>query len=197
MVTNAQSPRFYDGPSYSKDDVRMNYQYYTYPTDSGLVSAGVLSVMFTIDRPAKAIWPIFRDFNLWQNAYGYFYSGVIGDLEGKTFTLGLGEHDQHGAKRSYEVIRVIPQHLMVFCEPIPSDGSTGGVSPGFHAFVLSGFGDKTVMTYEGDHATRTQGKTEEEALGPWRELAARVLPMWSDSFIPLLKKLVYEGSKQR
>jgi len=90
---------------------------------------------------------------------------------------------------------VIPGHLVVVSEPIPPDSKVA-VRPGFHGFVLSEFSGKTVMLYEGDHTTCTQNTTEEDALGPWRDLASKVIPMWRDSFIPTLKKLVYEGAKR-
>jgi hypothetical protein len=189
------SPKFYEGPSYTKDDVHLGYKYYTYPIDAGLVSAGLLSVRFTIDRPAREIWPFFKDFNLWQNGYGYSYSGVVGELEGKTFKLDVGGK-VNLRPYIYEVIRVIPGHLLVVSEPIPP-GSNAPVRPGFHNFILSEFGGKTVMLYEGDHVTCAPNTTEEDALGPWRELAAKVIPMWRDSFIPTLKKLVYEGAKAK
>ena len=194
MQANANSPNFHAGPEYVKNDVHLSYRYYTYPTESGLVSAGVLNVMFTIDAPARRVWPHFKDFNLWHKPYGYSYTGVVGDLEGKTFELDVGGKNNYKPS-TYEVLRVIPQQLMIFSETVPSDGRTGGMRAGFHAFTLNEFGNKTVITYGGDHATRTDAKTDDEALIPWREFSLKVLPMWHDSFIPTLKGLVAEAQR--
>ena len=196
MSASALSPKFLPGPQYIQDDVHLGYKFYNYPTELGLVSAGVLSVMFTVDAPVREVWPYFKDFNLWQNGYGYTYSGVVGDLEGRSFELDVGGKNNY-KPATYEVLRVIPQCLMVFSETIPEDGRTGGIRAGFHAFTLNEFAGKTVITYGGDHATRTQGKSEEEVLAPWREFSVKMLPMWSETFIPTLKSLVREGAGQK
>src|SRR5438046_3076934 len=73
-------PKFHDGPSESDGDIRLKQRLFTYETDAGLVGGQDISVMFTLDASASEVWPYVRDFNLWQNSYGYFYSGTIGDL---------------------------------------------------------------------------------------------------------------------
>jgi hypothetical protein len=198
-----KSPKLHDGPSYSKDDMKIHVWWHTYRTGGGLVAAEQLNVIFTIDRPAKDVWPYLRDFNLWQNEYGYHYPAVIGDLYNRedlelgaeTFQLTLkkaGEPDQRMG--TYVLLRVIPEHLMVFYEPVPQDGSTGGVSPGFHVFAASEHDGKTTVTYQGEHASRSTDKSEEEALAHWKEFGPRVLEFWRDSFIPNLRQLVHEGT---
>jgi hypothetical protein len=189
---DAKNPKWHVGPAYADKDVRIRYLYYTYPTDQGLVSAGYLSVLFSIDRPARAVWPYFKDFNLWQNPYGYYYTGVVGDLEGATFALTVGKDTPPGP-HGYRVVRAIPEHMISIHQPVPADGSTGGMSPGFHSMLLTEHEGTTSVIYEGDHATRTQGKSEEEALKPWREFSDKVVLMWRDSFIPTLRKLVYDS----
>jgi len=78
-------------------------------------------------------------------------------------------------------------------QPVPEDGSNGGISPGFHVTMLNEHDGKTVVTVNMEHATRTTDKTEEEALGEWRAAseAADAIGFWRDHFIPDLKRLVY------
>jgi hypothetical protein len=91
------------------------------------------------------------------------------------------------------VLRVIPEYLIVAFQPVPEDGSTGGISPGFHVVTLNEHGGKTMVTFLMEHASRSKTVTEEEALFPWRRLAAESHQKWRDIFIPTLKRLIYQG----
>lgn len=203
------APDFYDGPSEVLGDVHLTQQFYTYATREGLVSGKTFSVMFTIERPSREVWPFFKDPNLWQNGYGHYYSTVVGEAY-KSEEHDLG-HEPWGiaakpndvAVAAYQTIRVVPGHAMVFFQPIPAPGKwpaewffgQGGVSPGFHIFSLHGHGGKTVATILMEHATRTQGKSVEEALAPWREMAQESHRKFRDVLIPTLKKLVDEAPR--
>src|SRR5947209_2244667 len=80
------APGYYDGPNEVIGDLRLNQRYFLYRTPLGLVSGKTFSITFTIDRPTRDVWPVFKDFNLWQNSHNG-YSGVVGDLDGKSFQL--------------------------------------------------------------------------------------------------------------
>jgi len=45
------------GWSETQGDTHLQLRYFTYGTDEGIVAGANLSVMFTIDRPAKDVWP--------------------------------------------------------------------------------------------------------------------------------------------
>jgi hypothetical protein len=198
-----QVTQFHEGPAHMQDDVQLHQRYFTYKTDAGIVAGCDMTAMFTIDRPAKDVWPYIRDFNRWQNAYGYYYSGVVGDLYSsaecdlgkETFRISIKKPNEAPQQYPYDykVLRVIPERLIVFFQPVPDDGSTGGVSPGFHVFMLNEDKGKTVVTVLMEHASRTQETSEEEALAYWKGETPEAVRCWRDSFIPTLKKLVYEG----
>jgi hypothetical protein len=192
MFSNIHSAEVYEGPFESNGDVHLRYGFYTYQAERGLVSAGILSVMFTLDRPPKDVWPYLKDFNLWQNSGDYYYSGVVGDMADEPFTLTIGKKDDPGRRElnGYKLLRVIPHHLILLSDPVPTDGSTGGVSPGIHPFVLTELNGNTVITLESDHAQVTQNASADEALATWRQLGSKVFPIWRDKFIPTLRKLV-------
>jgi len=131
-------PRHYDGPGDQTSEVNLHRRFFTYQVDDLVVAGSVNSVLFAIDIPACNVRSFFKDFNTWQNGYDHFYSGIVGDLKGQTFALGPREN--FGRHR---YTKVIPEHLIVVFEPSPEDGSTAGISPGSHVFMLQEHGGKT------------------------------------------------------
>jgi hypothetical protein len=186
----SESPLFQEGPVAVQGDIRLRQRFYTQHAGLGRLAGTTLSVMFEIDRLAKDVWPFLQDFNLWQNPYGYYYSGVVGELEGETFALGSKE--DLGAHR-YRVDKVIAEHLIVISQPVLEERSTGGVSPGFHVFMLNQHEQKTLVTIIMEHASPNSDHPEEDPLAHWKGAAKKVQQMWRDSFIPTLKNLVYTG----
>src|SRR5688572_8064511 len=85
------SPTYYEGPSAVDGDLSIRIRLYSYQTDEGLVVGRNTNHVFTLDAPPSEAWPYVKDFNLWQNGYGYFYSGVVGDLEGGSFYITEGK----------------------------------------------------------------------------------------------------------
>jgi uncharacterized protein YndB with AHSA1/START domain len=202
------APVYIPGLSIVNGDVRMARRLYLYQTPEGLVSGSVFTVRFTVDAPPSDVWPIFKDFNLWQSSH-HAYSGVVGEMEGKTFRISSQPHPEQWLW-PYEVIRVVPEHLLVFRQPVPDqpvpkvrlhakddwsagDLVGGGVSPGFHVFTLSERDGKSDVTVVMQHARRDASwSDEEQALAPWRQLAPGSQEKWGDFFIPTLKRLVAE-----
>ncbi len=186
---------YYDDPPTPapdvNDDLCLRTRLYTYRTADKLVAGWTMSVTFVIERAAKDVWPHLKDFNPWQNAYGHYYTGVIGDLEGKSFRIGKRPDDPESySPYEYDVLKVIPEQLIVIAQPIPSEGRNGGVSPGFHVFSLSEYGDKSTVSVLMDHATGTEGMTEDEALAPWRAFAPEAQRKWRDIFVPELRRRI-------
>lgn len=201
MSATVSNPTYHEGPVFESNDLVQRRRYFTYDTEAGLVSGTTVQVTFSIDRPPKDVWPYLKDFNLWQNAYGHYYSDVVGDLYSSA-ELDLGRTPFHISEKPngppvsrYQVLRVIPEQAIVIFQPIPEDGGNGGVSRGFHMFMLSENQGKTVVNILMEHATRTSGKTVEEALAYWRDekMAPEWQRKWRDHFVPTLKKLVSEG----
>jgi hypothetical protein len=201
----ARVAKYIDGPVAIDGDIVLRQRFFSYETDVGLVTGADINVMFTIDRSAREIWPHFKDFDRWQNANSYFYTGVVGDLYSspernlgtQRFRIGTKPNDPSSFYPfEYQVLMVVPERLIVIFQPIPEDGSNGGISPGFHVFALNEHSGKTVVTMQMEHATRTRGLTEEQALEPWRkEHASEVESFVRGIFIPTLRRLVYEGKK--
>ena len=124
------TPTFQEGPADFHLDVGVHQQYFTHETPAGGPVAGkTLNVIFTIDRPAREVWPYFKDFNLWQNCYQHYYSGVVGDLEGKPLALAAGARPEIFGPPQYTVARVVPEHLIILFQPVVNDGGTADIAP--------------------------------------------------------------------
>ncbi|PWB80458.1 MAG: hypothetical protein C3F08_04355 [Candidatus Methylomirabilota bacterium] len=198
-------PRFYEGLDYSEEGFSYRIRHYTHVTDAGLVVGLVASAMFTIDAPSSEVWPYLKDFNSFEGPYCIHYTGVWGDLyTSETHDLGQETLQYQGIGWSSvpsRVLRVIPEHLLTLFETIPEDGSTDGMSPGFHTFFLNGHDGKTVVTAIMEHAERMKGMTEEEALdrsmwGPKRYDNSASMKRWRDQFVPTIRELV-SGKRER
>jgi hypothetical protein len=187
---SARAPRFYQGPADSRDGVELNYRYYTHPVGEELAAGLVASITFGIDRPAKEVWRHLKDFNAWQNPCDHYYSGVIGDLEGKTYRLSAQRNDD--GPHQYRVTKVIPEHLIVTEQPGPWNGGSKPYD-GYSVFMINEHAGKSLVAITMQHAIRTRGKAEEEALSYWRQMEPALVGKWRDSFAPNLKKLVNQG----
>ena len=181
----------------------MRQRVFAYSTPGGVVAGVDVSAMFTVNHPASRVWRYMKDFNAWQNSHGYYYTGIVGDLyrnperdlgdEGFYIDMKAGDSALERYPHGYRVLKVVPERLIVISQPVPEDGGNGGVSPGFHVIMLNPHGEKTIVTVHMEHATRTQGVTETEALKPWRELTTEYARFWTNSFIPELKHRVDQG----
>jgi hypothetical protein len=196
----AQAPHYVETLAYEDGDVRLRRRMFTY-RDSGAVVAGtVFRVKFALDADPTTVWPYFKDFNRWQDPYNHYYSGVVGDLEGETFRLS--DRPDNPGPHYYKVIKVVPEHLIAIYQPVPDDGSSagiapghgsGGVSPGFHVFMLTKSDAGTDVDIQMEHKFRSESLTEDEALEclSWLKDSEH---KWRDVFIPSLRHLVAAGA---
>src|SRR5262249_19213557 len=141
-------------------------------------------VEFTIDSPVSDVWPVASDWNTWMNDPGsYYYSGVVRDLEGQTFSLSTKPNDTE-MPHLYKVDKVIDEHLIVMSQPVLTDEDMkvyaipgmGGASGGYHVFMLAEHGGQTrISVYMEHESVMARGAdadtiTSDEALEPWREI---------------------------
>ena len=185
--------KYYEGPVDSVGDSYLHQRFFSYRKLDGWVAGKTFNVTFTLDALPGEAWHHVKDFNRWQNSYGHYYSGVVGDLEGKT--LGLSDSPGKTGPHQYRVARVIPEHLIVLFQPIPEFGSSVEGSPDCHVFMLVERQGRTMFTAIMEHAAFCQNISEEEALHPWKEMAPESQRKWRDIFIPTLKNLVSEQNR--
>ena len=201
-------PVYYDGPEETIDDVSLSQQLFSYETAEGLVVGRTFNVIFTVDRPVTEVWPLFKDFNRWQNQFGHFYSGVVGDLYSSEEhdlgeeTFAMSTDPENLGRHEFSILRVIPQQAMIIFQPIAEEGATesrfffgrGGVSPGFHIYMLNRQGNKTLVTILMEHATRVKDISVEEALKPWWTMVDAGHRKFRDLMIPGFKDMLTECS---
>lgn len=193
----ASSPKYRSAFDEQHGDFKISGRYFTFDTSEGLVAGATIDLTCTIDRPARDVWPYFKDHTLWQDAYNHYYSGVLGDLEGGTFMINTEPRDW--PKHRYDVLRVIPEHVIIVNQPVPDDDysvapghPSGGVNPGVMVFMLSEYGGQTVVNVFMEHRFRTKTMSEDEALGTFWWMPDALLK-WREVFIPALKMLVDHG----
>lgn len=199
-------PQYYNGIAETIGDVRINHRLYTYRTDVGLVVGSTTSVLFSMDQPVRNVWPYFKDFNLWQPKH--YYTGVVGDLEGRTFGIGDEPDQVATVPHLYQVLRVIPEHLIVIQQLVPRRASDsglpgiGGISAGSHVFTLHEHSDHTevaIIMQHAAYAARVDEEADERALSKWRD--PQMLPAWHqkwrDEIIPELRLVVRERRQKR
>jgi hypothetical protein len=183
------TPRWYESFADVNGDEQVHSKLYSFVDDGQLVVGTTKSVMFTVDRPADEVWPVLKNPNLWQSEYGHHYSGVVGDLEGKSFRLGDKPNDE--GPPQYNVLRVIPEHVIVVDQPGDWEGGVGPMD-GFHVFMLNEHGGRSTVTIIMQHALQPTDQTEEEVIAQLRESQPELQRKWRDVFIPKFKELVYE-----
>src|SRR4051812_43493463 len=68
----AASPKFRVAFDEQHDDLKLNGRYYTFTDDVGLVAGATVDLTCTFDKPARDVWPYFKDHTLWQDAYHHY-----------------------------------------------------------------------------------------------------------------------------
>jgi hypothetical protein len=137
-----------------------NRDVFSYQCDGEKTVGYNANVQFTVDRPAAKVWPVFKDFNLWQNDFGHYYSGAFGEKVGHL--IHLTNKPQGAPESFYIVVHVIPEHLLVLSQPILEIDGIKHI--GTHAFILTDNSDKTVVTGVMQHAKRAVNLNVEETI---------------------------------
>jgi len=198
------APKFREVFTQDEESTRMHGRCFTYRSGAGFVAGFRLSVMFAIDQPVASVWQYLKDFNLWQNSYGYFWSHVVGDADGQRVRLGFSPAEP----MPYEYdVKVIPEYVIVLSQPPARESmewpGLGEVDAGFHVVTLDEYDGQTIVTFQMEHASlmarapEADEMTEDEAIAPWREGLEETGRMWRDFFIPDLTRLVSEGAGTR
>lgn len=206
-----KAPQFREVTEIDADDAHLHAKIFSYESADGVVAGYEIGVLFTVDAPVAAVWPHFKDWNVWQS-HSHVYSGAPGDLYSDE-RLGLGtETFRIAAKTSpglhgklggtwedgnyqtddYIVLRVVPEHLIVIFQPAPE--GTPAVSPGFHTFLLQEIDGRTTISGHMEHAKLAESElTEEELAEEWSTPAAHTTRFWHEVFIPALRAAVAQG----
>lgn len=207
-VGTIKSPNYWDRIDFREDDVAYKQKNYSYIGPKGAVVGLVSSLLCTLDRPSRDVWPFIKDFNSFEGPFGIRYIlpneelVAWGDLyDDVDHELGQQIWQYAGEKGTWKsgpcrMLRVIPEHLIAIQEMIVKDGSPNNISRGFSTITVHEHVGKSHVAMMLEHAERLDAKTELEALeksmwGPKLYDYSVSLGLWKDKFIPKLKELVY------
>ncbi|MDC0004661.1 hypothetical protein OAE19_09765 [Porticoccaceae bacterium] len=151
------------------------------------VTEGTIDIEFTLPHPAKTIWPKMKDFNQWQNGYGFYYDRVVGDEENGNLVYLSKKPNNRGVGGAYTVRKVIPEHL-IYLDSVPSPTFSG-----HNIFHLTENNGITTINVYMEHTWRLPGKTEAEARTFAKTAVGRATKFWQEHFIPDLRTLVNNG----
>jgi hypothetical protein len=200
-----QSVDRYDGPvgggiSRSNPSANVGFKYYLAdrPGATRRIRAAELALDITIDlpHPVRTVWPIFKDFNLWMNRFGFKWDKVPAEGE-DTYVycgnkaganpLGYGLDD---ARSKYVVRKVIPERLVYF-DSLPSPLlNKDGVWMGHNLMTLYDEGGRTRVEIFMEHTWYSETMTIEELRGEAKYILDSGIAFWRDYFIADLMSAV-------
>jgi hypothetical protein len=158
-----------------------------------------LDMSITLAQPARAIWPVFKDFNLWMNRFGYLWDGVPADSEDGFVSLrnraGANELKwQEGSRVQYVVRKVVPERLIYFdSQPTPIAGKDG-VWTGHNLMSLYEEGGNTKIVIFMEHTWYSETMSIEELRAEAKTVLDGGVLFWRDYFIPDLISAVDSAS---
>lgn len=192
--TNKMSGEFSRGSS--EDMILSHHIIPPEKKDKFMVGGKVFRVKLVLDRPAKEVWPILKDFNLWQGwkdgkRYGFYYDAIVGDSEGKKIQMGA-KPDGSANYMPINVRRVVPEHLII-AEGMPITYGTMTIGSE-NVFTLTEEDGKTIFNGLLIKHNWSTTMTADEMYDADRKIADGSEKTWGENFLPRLKALV-ENSK--
>ena len=199
-------PTVGDVAVYGDENTTIRRVVFSYASGSEQVVGTKTSVQFEVARPVRAVWPVFQDFNLWQNDAGYFVTGPFGDKEGELeFLFGGVRGDASIDNAQPQLVQqLVPESHIVLHSP-PREGIDAEGRPlgyrheGKSVFVLTEVDEATVVTASMEHLFRFDGpegksKARKVYLQKVQDSKDRKRKgkkdIWETNFIPQLRKLL-------
>jgi len=159
-----------------------------------------LDVSITVPHPAKRVWAIFKDFNLWMSRFGYVWdAGVPADKEDSFVYLSNrpGANDvpwEDGARIKYIVRKVVPERLIYF-DSLPAPiANKDGVWTGHNVISLYEENKQTKIAIFMEHTWYSETMSIEELRAEAKGELDGGLGFWRDYFIPDLMCAVESNS---
>lgn len=199
-------PKIGDIAVYGDENTTIRRVVFSYASGAEQVVGTKTSVYFKVARPVKDVWPVFQDFNLWQNDAGYFVTGPFGDNEGELEFLFSGPRGEVSIDNTQPQIvqQLVPEaHIVLHSPPregIDAEGGRLGYRhEGKSVFMLTEVNGATVVTASMEHLFRYYGA---EAKGNANKAYLQKIEVsqdrkrkgmkdiWETGFIPELRELL-------
>ena len=166
------------------------------PTPRLRATENVIDVSITLAYPVKQVWPIFKEFDLWMNRFGYYWDGVPANNEDNIVSLvnkpGANDYkySKNGAQPRYIVRKVIPEQLIYFdalpC-PLPDiDGTWTG-----HTVVsLREEAGQTKITFFMEHTLYSDTVGLDVLCAEVKQGLPNIIAFWRDYFVRDLNQAI-------
>lgn len=146
----------------------------------------VLDVTIIIDRPVRAVWPVFKDFDRWMGRYGFVWHGLPAHNEDRYVHASSDADTTSGVPPTrYIVRRVIAERLIYFDSlPMPIGGGKKGVWTGHNVMCLHEESGCTTISIFMEHTWYSESMTVEELRREAKAALDEGLVFWDAYFIP-------------
>jgi len=161
----------------------------------------VLDVTIQTVFPARQVWPILKDANLWMRRFGYEWDGIPADHEDHYISLGNTgsannmKYGSGGHRTVYVVRKVIPEQL-IYQDSLPIRMiDKDGVWSGHNLTSLREHEGRTTINVFMEHTwfseTLSLDELRQEARGA---MFGSAVAFWREYFIPDLLALIERRS---
>jgi hypothetical protein len=152
----------------------------------------VVEYTITIPHPVRVVWPIFRNFNLWQSRFGYIYDSVPTEDSFMSLTVRTkpGVLEWEEGRVTYVVRKVVPERLIYMDnEPSPFPGKDC-VWTGHNVMSLYEEGGITKILIFMEHTFSSETMSIQELRAETKGMVDSGLVFWRDYFVPDLVSAV-------
>lgn len=157
----------------------------------------VLELTLIFAHPLPWVWSVFKDFDLWMNRFGYFWSSVPANneyryvyLHDKPWPNDLNPSSGVPPTR-YIVRRVIPERIIYFDSlPEPIGDGKDGVWTGHNVMSLYEEHGRTTIAIVMEHTWYSETMSIEELRAEAKVVLDSGLVFWRDYFIADLNAAV-------
>jgi len=153
---------------------------------------GVIEISWRIPRPARDVWVYLKDSNSWQNRYGYYWDGIVGDEEG--YIVHLSDKTNHyGAGIPYFVRKVVPERLIYLESPWLPTAQQDGAWSGHNVIALDERNGESLIAIFMEHTWQSQAQSVESLRQTVQAAVDAAMTFWREYFIPDLESLVLKS----
>jgi len=160
----------------------------------------ITDISMKVSHPVRRVWPVFKNFDLWMNRFGYAWDGLPADNENNyVYLRNTGasndlKYGSDGSRTKYVVRKVIPEQLIYFDSvPVPLVDKNG-LWTGHNLMSMKEENGQSVISIFMEHTWYSETMTIEElrAEARWAMFEASVV-FWQNYFIPDLTSLIETG----
>lgn len=170
-------------------------------TQTLLAVEAATDISMILPQPLRKVWPVFANFNLWMNRFGYVWDGLPAENENGFVYLrntaasnDLSYARTDKSRTKYVVRKVIPEQLIYFDSlPLPL-ADKDGLWTGHNLMSLKDDNGKTRISIFMEHTWYSERMSIEDLRAEARgAMFDAVVAFWRDYLIPDLISQIERG----